>query len=211
MALAVADVPPDDVPGTLYTLLPFLIPSYYDAAGTLALAWYDELRAESNPATAFEPTIISRANTDWIERELRAFQREAAREVESDMERLTSEIIAEAEALVQKEVARGFRDTIDGNASRDPEAIGWSRHTRPEACKFCLMLARGSVVYRTERAARFAAHTNCHCVARPEFANGQHGPEASVRQYVASQRERTDEERAKLRDYLNGKFPDAPG
>ena len=36
-------------------------------------------------------------------------------------------------------------------------------------------------------------------------------PEANVYQYLASKRERTDAERAALRDYLNAKYPDAPG
>lgn len=209
--VAAADAAPDAVLDTLAGALPLILPPFYDAAGSLAASWYEELRDESRPSVAYEPEIISAANAEWIERELRADFEAAARLVEQDMDALAAQLIAEAEALVQKEVARGFRDTIDGNTRADSEAIGWSRHTRPGACKFCKMLARDSVVYRREQSARFAAHTTCHCVARPEFANGEHGPEADVYQYLASQRTRTEQERAALREYLNQKYPDSPG
>lgn len=211
LAVAAADAPPDAVPSLIFDALRLVVPAHYDAAGSLAVAWYDELRDEAQPSTTFAPTIVSEPNTDWIERELQTSFDEIMRDLEREADVLAAEMLAEAEALVQKEVARGFRDTIDGNAAVDSEAIGWSRHARDTGCKFCRMLARDSVVYRRERSARFAAHANCHCVARPEFANGEHGPEANVYQYLASKRERTPDERAALRDYLNQKYPDAPG
>lgn len=200
-------MPPAEVPAALYTILPLVIPGFYDASGSLAIAWYDELREAVDPPIPFEPSLISQGNSEWIETELRALFDEAMRQVEADIEDVSARMIAEAEALTQKEVARGFRDTVDGNVRRDPIAIGWSRHTRPGACPFCRMLARDSAVYRTERSARFAAHTNCHCVARPEFEGGDHGPEADVYQYLASQRQRTPEERRKLREYLAKNYP----
>lgn len=207
LALAASEVPPDETPAALYALLPLLIPSYYDAAGSLATFWYEELREESRPKQVYVPQIISQGNPNWIEIELRATYEQAIRDVEADIEVISAQLIAEAEALTQKEVARGFRDTMDGNARRDPEAIGWSRHARPGACPFCRMLARDAAVYLTEASARFAAHTNCHCVARVEFENGDHGPEADVFQYLASQRKRTPAERERLREHLRKNYP----
>lgn len=191
-------------------ILSLLIPSYYDQAGTLGVAWYEELREEARAETAYSPDLISQGKSDWIEIELQAYYDQALREVEAEADVIAAKVVAEAEALVQKEVARGFRDTIDGNARRDPAAIGWSRHARPGACRFCRFLARDSAVYRTERGARFAAHPNCHCVARPEFEGGNHGPEADVLQYVASQRKRTEAERRQLREYLAERYPAEP-
>lgn len=211
LVAAALDGPPDDLLARLIAAIRLVIPGFYDASGALAVAWYDEIRDESRPNAPYDPIVISEPNPDWVERELRAAEAKYLSQIEADIEADTARLIAEAEALTQKEVARGFRDTIDGNAKRDPEAIGWSRHTRAGACKFCQFLARDSAVYRTERTARFAAHTDCHCLARPEFANGDHGPEADVRQYLASQRKRTESERAALREYLNRKYPDARG
>lgn len=182
------------------------VPAYYDAAGSLAVAWYDELRGDANPATAYVPEIIGDPTTDWIEREIAKYQREVAADFEAEMARM----LDEAARLAEKEVARGFRDAVLGNARMDEDAIGWSRIARAGACKFCVMLAAKGAVYQ-EATAAFAAHTDCHCAARPEFRNGDHGPEASVEQYLASAKNRTPAQRALLRKYLNTNYPDNRG
>lgn len=192
---------------TLLDALPLVVPAYYDAAGLLAVSWYDELRDESRPSSVYVPEVIGDSATDWIEREVAAIQVD----LEADFDRELERILAEAAALAEKEVARGFRDTVQGNTRQDDDAIGWSRIARPGACKFCVMLAGKGAVYRSESTANFGAHTNCHCAARPEFRNGQHGPEASAAQYLASQKRRSEADRKKLRDYLTKNFPDAPG
>jgi hypothetical protein len=206
LAATAAEVPPEErVPAAL-ALLPLVVPSYYDAAGSLAAAWYDELREESRPTSTYAPTIIGDPTTDWIEREVAKFQQT----IEADIEVEAQRLLDEAVRLAEKEIARGYRDTILGNARMDEDAIGWSRVTRAGACKLCVMLADKGAVYR-EETANFAAHTDCHCAARPTFRNGEHGPEASVEQYLASSKRRTPAQRAYLRAYLNEHYPDAPG
>ena len=209
---AVAPVAPKSRISTALDLLLLIVPSYYDAAGSLATAWYGERRDESTPATSYAPTIIGDPTTDWIEREVAKFQASLESvEFEADVQRTLDEI----NRLAEKEVARGFRDTITGNSRQDEDAIGWSRVVRDGACKFCVMLADKGAVYR-EDTASFAAHGNCHCAARPEFRGGEHGPEASVMQYLASSKRakdpRVQEARnARIRDYLNAHYPDSPG
>lgn len=106
--------------------------------------------------------------------------------------------------IVQIETARPYRDTILTNTNNDPQAIGWKRITS-NCCKFCTMLADRGAVYR-ESSARFAAHPHCDCSAAPAFVGGAVGPEASVMQYRASQRSRSPEQRAALRDYLAANY-----
>lgn len=188
--------------------LALIVPSYYDAAGSLATAWYDELRDQSNPSSVYAPIIIGDPATDWIEREAQKFATSLEGDLEAELQRLTDELAR----LTEKEVSRGFRDTVTGNTRRDEDAIGWSRVARPGACKFCVMLAgQRRAFYRSDSTASFAAHTDCHCAARPEFKGGDHGPEASVEQYLAAKRRRTERERKALRKYLNENYPDAPG
>ncbi len=196
---------------SLLETLPLIVPPYYDAAGLLAVAWYDEIREESAPLTAYVPDVIGDPSTDWIEREIAKLQRSVEADIEEQMQRLVDETMR----LAEKEVARGFRESIVGNTRQDEDAIGWSRVARPSACKFCLMLAAKGAVFSKETAI-FAAHTDCHCAARPEFRGGTHGPEASVVQYVASSRRaKTEAAQAarneRLRAYLNQHYPDAPG
>lgn len=190
------------------TALSLIVPSYYDAAGSLAVSWYDELRDEASPASVYAPSIIGDASTDWIEREAEKFSRALDADLETEIQRFTDELAR----LTEKEVARGFRDTITGNTRQDEDAIGWSRVARGSACKFCLMLAgQRRAFYRSESSALFAAHTGCSCTARPEFRDGDHGPEATVMQYLASSKRRTPNQRAALRDYLNQNYPDSLG
>lgn len=211
IAAAAAQVPVEQRVATTLAVLPLVVPSYYDAAGSLAVAWYDELRDEAAPRTVFAPEIVGVPKTDWIEREVSKFQRT----LEGDLEQEVQAILDEANRLAEKEIARGYRGTILGNTHVDEDAIGWSRVARPGACKFCLMLAdKGSVF--TEETADFAAHGNCHCAARPEFVGGEHGPEANVMQYLASAKRSKDPEvqaqrNARVREYLNEHYPDAPG
>lgn len=189
-----------------------IVPAYYDAAGSLAVAWYDERRDAANPTTVYAPSIIGDPTTDWIEREMAKFQRT----LEGDLEAEMAHMVDEVANLSAKEVARGYRDSILGNTRQDEDAVGWSRVARPGACKFCVMLAGKGSVYRSESTAIFAAHTNCHCAAQPEFRGGEYGPEADVIQYVASSRRARDESvqaarNAKVRAYLNKNYPDLPG
>jgi hypothetical protein len=190
----------------LSATVPLVLPSYYDAAGALATAWYDELRDAARPSTGYLSTIVGEPSTDWIEREIQKM----ADAMEADLKAETQRILDETMRLVEKEVARGYQATVIGNVHNDTAAIGWSRVARPGACKFCQMLAGKGAVY-SEDTAHFAAHTDCHCAARPEFRGGGHGPEASVEQYVASNKHRTSAQRAQLRKYLNHHYPDAPG
>lgn len=130
----------------------------------------------------------------------------AAQPLVEPLDVTTAQRLAE---VVQLETARPYRDTITTNRRRDPASVGWRRVTTGSGCKFCAMLGSRGAVYK-EATARFASHANCHCTAAPVF-EGQDGPEADVMQYVASKRSRSDAERAKLRDYLNQNYPDAPG
>lgn len=206
VATAAAQVALEQQVDTALTAAGFIVPAYYDAAGALAVAWYEELRDEASPASTYVPAIIGDPTTDWIEREVAKF----SESIELDIEREMKAILDETTRLIEKEIARGFRDSILGNTRQDEDAIGWSRVARPGACKLCVMLADKGAVYR-EDTAIFAAHTDCHCAARPEFRNGDHGPEASVEQYLASSKRRTPAQRALLRDYLNTNYPDARG
>lgn len=200
---AAPDLSPNPVAGTL-AAVDLIVPTYYDAAGALSVAWYDELRADAAPSVNYEARIIGDPSTDWIDREVRTLTRGV--DVDAEVRRL-------ALAMAGKEVARGFRDTMLGNTRLDSAARGWSRIARAGACKFCQMLASRGAVYRAESTAIFAAHLNCHCLAQAAFGSG---PPASAIQYEASSKRARDEgtqaaRNAKVRSYLNENFPSAPG
>lgn len=206
LASETAGVPLDQLYESTLTALGFIVPSYYDAAGALAVDWYEELREESRPTSLHVPQIIGDPVTDWIERETEKYRRELDLTIEAEM----AALVADVNRLAEKEVARGFRDTILGNTRQDEDSIGWSRVARSGACRLCVMIAARGAVFR-ESTANFATHKSCHCAARPEFRNGTHGPEATPEQYMASAKRRTPAQQKQLRAYLNENYPDGRG
>lgn len=218
---------PTAVRAALFAATPLIIHDYIDGAAAIALDWYEAVRDAARPSHHFTPTPLTVVDDDLIKTTV-ALATEALHDVEQDIARLTDQMLAEAtaesvkllERSVQMDIASGLRDTVTENVRRDPDAVGWRRFARPEACKFCKMLADRGAVY-TESTARFAAHGPimsggrkggaCMCIAGPAFGGKEIWAEATPMQYVASQQKRTPEQQAALRDYLNKNYPDAPG
>lgn len=214
---------PSEARAALFAATPLIVAEYTSGSSALALEWYDELRDAAEAVQHYSPTPLVLVTDDdlaAIVAETTSALYDIERGIEEDLEAALAESLELLEAEIQEEVAQAFRDTMTGNVERDPAAVGWRRFARPEACKFCLMLAARGAVY-TEATARFAAHGavmrgdrkggNCMCIAAPAFGGKEIWAEATPMQYVASQSERTPEQQAALRDYLNANFPDAPG
>lgn len=207
----------------MFAAAPLIVSEYAPAASALSLDWFEEIRDEAAPSSLYVPTPRLNVTDDDVAAVV-AQTTEALREITREMEGQIERMMAEAESLLADEVERlaatAFTDTITENVADDPAAVGWRRFARPEACKFCKMLAARGAVY-TESTARFAAHGavmsgnrkggNCMCIAGPAFGGMEIWGEATPMQYMASKRKRTDAERAALRKYLNHNFPDAPG
>lgn len=185
--------------------IPEVIAYYSLGSSALAADHYDESRLAAGARGRFtaEPVI-----PDRTEKIRRASRWAAAALVDPTVTQTVESRIAE---VVQLEVARAHRETTIQNAKIDPESLGWSRVTRADSCKFCLMAAAKGAIYKTEVSARFSAHANCNCAAQAWFKGQKVGPEADALQHLASERKRTAKQKARLRAYLNAHFPDAPG
>lgn len=208
---------PGEVRSALFATAPLVAETYGQAAAVLGADWYEELRDEADLSDLFVPEPVLNFDEDSVRAmvavvtaPLEDLSKQAEAEIEALYEQILADVVAEVEREIQKEIVTGFRDTITENAKADPGAAGWKRHAQPDACKFCRMLAAKGAVY-TEETARFAAHTNCYCIAGPAFGGQEIWAQATPMQYLASQRKRTEAERAQLREYLNRKYPDAPG
>lgn len=184
--------------------IPPVIAYYSDGTSALAADYYDETREAAAAAGRYRAEPIVPERDEKIRRGLLWVVKAFGEGSDSTPESRLAEV-------VQLEVSKPHRETITGNLQRDPRGAGWKRITRGDGCKFCRMLAAKGAIYRTEVTSRFAAHANCNCTAQPWFEGQPIGEEASALQYTASQRARTAAEKARLRDYLNGTFPDAPG
>lgn len=183
----------------LLDTVPGVLAFYSEGSAALAADFYDDARAGvagrfSAVPVVLDRTVKIRRGVVW-----------ASEPLSVDDDELAAARFAQ---LMRSEMARPYRDTVLSNRQRDPQAVGWTRITRGSgSCKFCRMLADRGAVYR-EATVRFAAHDDCMCTAAPVFKGGEVGPEASTVQYMASKRRRTAKERAFLRDYLEGNYPD---
>lgn len=174
--------------------VPELIGYYSEGSAALAADFYEEERELAEVRSRFTAEAVVLDRTVKIRRAI-------AWSTAPWFDDSGDSVDGRLAEVVQLETARPYRDTITTNRRQDPDAVGWRRVTAG-GCKFCRMLADRGAVYKADTA-RFAAHTNCHCVAQPVFTTNDTGVEASVVQYRASRRSRSPEQRAALREYLD--------
>ena len=188
-----AALPLPELLAALMELLPSIAEEFGDAAATLASDWYEDAREKADAPGRFAPILaplpglarfeaLSRWGVDPI---IKRDDPEAARAlIEGGMRRIVSNV---------------HRETIMASAIADPAAKGWKRYGHGETCDFCRMLIGRGAVY-TDKSVRFKSHDNCRCTAAPEWS-------PNVRKvigvpYVASKRKITDQDRARVREYL---------
>lgn len=172
--------------------------AYGDQAAVIAADFYDDARAAVGPPGSFLARPGQVAGTGQVD----ALTRWAVGPLWAADPRYGDALVRLAGGSGRLIRAAGANTIVDA-AHSDPEARGWRRNTAPGACQFCRMLADRGAVYR-EDTARFAAHDHCACTVSPAWDDG---PEADVNQYVASQRSRTPDQQAQVRDYLNANYP----
>lgn len=173
-------------------VVPDVIGAYGLGAAALAADFYDDSRVAVGLSgyvavpIVLDRTVKVRRGLAWASQPLQVDDWDLA------LKRLTE--------IVQPEVARSYRDTVVGNSREDKKCVGWRRITTG-GCGFCLMLAANGAVYKSDTV-DFAAHPHCGCTAAPVFVGGEVGPEASVIQYMASGRRRSEREKADVRKWV---------
>lgn len=194
---------PDQVVANLFDLTPLIVGDYMEAAAALGLDWYDELRDAAGAAPNFTPTPVVNLREEFLANAV-GWATRSLRDLTADFERELDAAVAKLLPAIEAEIATALRETVTENAEDDPESAGWRRIARPGACPFCRMLADKGAIF-SAGTSRFAAHKNCHCLAQPMFGR-RGGEEASVVQYAASTKRRTDADRAALRAYLRENY-----
>ena len=170
----------------LRDLLPAIITTYGQAGATMAADWYDDLREKAGVKGRF--TAIPAQAGDRGAQALIGWALSEAR----DDQTLQALILGGT----QRRIADHVRFTIAESAVADPQARGWQRVGSGE-CHFCDMLIGRGAVY-SEATADFASHDHCQCSAVPAF-DGQPKP---VRPYTPSERNITDADRTRVREWI---------
>lgn len=181
---------PDQAKQALRDVLPDLSRTYRLAAATVAADWYDDVRDRHGVKGRF--TAIVNDFDDAGADALAGWGVGPLYKAEPDW----ASSLTLVEGGLQRRIADAARDTVRESSIEDPQARGWQRETSG-GCEFCEMVASRGVVF-SEASADFASHDNCQCVAVPAFE----GAAKPVRPYTPSERDITDDDRARVREYL---------
>lgn len=185
----------------LFEAIPPLVDRWGVASASAAADWYDELRAtEAIPGrfTAIVPRLDNlgaQALAGWGAEPLKAPAELAP--VELDKPNPVDTARYRVEGGLQKRIVNAANLTVTESANQDPQARGWMRHTRPNACGFCKMVASRGAVYR-KATATFACHESCYCTASPAWG----GKPLPVGPYKPSDKPSTAADRARVRRWI---------
>lgn len=167
---------PEAVRDALLQYVPLLVERYGVTAGSIAADWYDDVRTGMNVRGQFRARVADRVSRERVE----AMVRFSAKHLFTATPALTLAAIA---APATRYVLESSRLTVIGSTMRDPQARGWQRRTKGDACDFCKALAARGRVYR-KYTATFAAHNDCGCAAVPSWDRTAQEVPAEV--YMAS-------------------------
>jgi hypothetical protein len=172
---------PELVADALWTVVPAQVDEWALAASAVAAEWYDAEREREEIEGTFQAIVAPLG--DLGTEALIGWSVAALYQPEPDLALAKSRLTGG----VQKRLANSANSTITGSTVRDPQARGWYRIARPDACNFCRMVASRGGVF-TEATARFACHDHCYCRAASAWV----GREVPVQKYTPSQRDDRD-------------------
>lgn len=177
----------------LGSILPSLVRTYGEAAGTLAAEWYEDIRSSiiNTRFRAIVADLPDVGRTDSLAR----WATEPLRLPEPD----DAAALSRLKGGMQRIIANAGRETVMGSSISDPRAAGWKRMASGMACGFCRMLANRGAVY-SERSVDFGAHDHCGCMAAPEF--GSAGDAIFTTRKVEKTRKVSDAERAATKRWM---------
>lgn len=197
----VQDWPVEQIRDALMDVLPALGDQYGDSAAELAASYFETARERADARGSFTPVLAERPQRARWE----ALSRWGVDPLFSATPDAQAALTLIAGGL-QRTIADQHRLTVVESSLADPAASGWRRVASAGACDFCKVLADrrsdGENGVYTEASVQFKSHDNCSCTASPSWA-------PNVRKvigvpYVASKRNVTDRDRARVRDYLKG-------
>jgi hypothetical protein len=203
---------PTEIRKALFDVLPSLVDRWSLASASVAADWYDELRAAKAIAgrfTAIVPPLDNlgaEALAGWGAQPLHELQpvnldtpSNLLRPSDTQPATLSPLELAQSrvEGGLQKRLVNAANETVTHSAAEDPNARGWMRQTRPEACKFCVMVASRLGVF-TKVTATFACHEKCYCEALPVWG----GEALPVKPYKPSDKPMNAADRARVRKWI---------
>lgn len=190
---------PEAARNALLEVVPAVTTQWGEVSAAQAAEWYGDMRSTVGVTGSFRPVMGATAAVEWVQRQVRF----GAQHLFTNN---PAQMLLFLEGPVIRYTLEGGRNTIIESVAADPQAVGWQRIARPDACKFCRFLMSNGAVYKTADTGSFAAHQDCKCVAVQSW--DADAPEVPARVYEASKRTsgmsqaQRERHRANIRGYL---------
>lgn len=154
---------PEAARDALLEFMPLLVGQFGQAAATVAADWYETVRARDIAGT-YGAFLADAAPAEQVASSVRFH----AGQLFTDN---PIALLATLGDVTQRFVVNTGRDTIRGNAFRDPVKPRYARVPQGKTCAFCTLLASRGFVYATrESAGEFDKyHKKCDCTAVASF------------------------------------------
>jgi len=175
----------------LIEVLPELVAVYGSAAATLGAEFYDDMRADAKVSGRFSgiaADLPDQGATDVLARWAVTPLFGAEPDAVAALSNVTGGL--------QKIVADVGRASVVVSSQADSRSSGWQRVASGKACGFCQMLAGRGFRY-SKSSTDFSSHNRCHCVAVSVW-----GDEMPVKPYTPTDRNITDADRARVREWI---------
>lgn len=168
----------DETWPALLSLLEFHISTEHQMAARVAIEHYLADRAVASVSSVFVPQA-SELNIEALRTSLTVTGPVAyklARRRGLTQPAASKLALVSLQGAAARHTLSGARDTTLAAVAEDPEARGWARVPRANACAFCLMLATREGAYRTKESATTSKdgkryHDACGCVATAIFSD----------------------------------------
>jgi hypothetical protein len=184
------DLPITDLSVALLDVLPIAVNEFGIAAASMAADWYDDEREQAAIDGSFRAIVPA---LDLGGDVLAGWAAEPLSDPEPNLDIARFRV----EGGLQKRMANAANLTMTTSAAEDPQARGYMRRTRSEACPFCRMVASRGGVY-TKATSTFACHERCYC----ESVTVWDGHARPVGKYKPSDRPQSAEDRARVREWI---------
>ncbi|GEM_PF-1261485 len=182
----------EDLRGALLDYYPNVVRQFGDASATVALEFYEDIRAEAEAEGDYIPELADETSAQLLKDDVYVATKPKANGT------TVQNVSASMQGMAQRRVMQQADATIRRNVARDPAHPRWAFVPHIGACGFCIMLGSRGFAYWSEGTVLTSRHHGCMCAPVADFDTANphldgYDPDAMYRAYDDARRTVTDQ------------------
>lgn len=182
----------EDLRGALLDYYPNVVRQFGDASATVALEFYEDIRAEAEAEGDYTPELADETSAQLLKDDVYVATKPKANGTTPE------NVSASMQGMAQRRVMQQADATIRRNVARDPAHPRWAFVPHIGACGFCIMLGSRGFAYWSEGTVLASRHHGCMCAPVADFDTANphldgYDPDAMYRAYDDARRTVTDQ------------------